>query len=255
MESLSAISNLIPLVLIVLLAVFGYRLLKIKGHASWTYLLLIISSTPLFWFIFGLTKSKNPTPVTKLWSNVALLWGILSLILIVYSKETFQKKAKPTSRNAIDITWTTERIALLRKKYTNTLSQMGISSTSIDNVVDCVVGKTIDRFPDGLDLLKTTPYIDSVMNRIGRECGEIWFKDSDVMLKWTPEIENQLLMNLKKNMAELSLNAQQMDNIANCILKNLKAKYPNGMDSNNKSQGAWEEEMASLMSECYNNEL
>lgn len=255
MESLSAISNLIPLVLIVLLAVFGYRLLKIKGHTSWTYLLLIISSTPLFWFIFGLTKSKNPTAVTKLWSNVALLWGIISLILILYSKETLQKRGVPTSSNVNDIAWTTERISSLKNKYTNILSQTGISSTSIDNAVDCMVGKTVDMFPDGLDLTKTTPYIDSVMNKIGRDCGEIWFRDSGVMLKWTPEIENQLLMNLKKNMADLNHDAQQMDNIANCMLKNLKAKYPNGLDSNNESQDAWEEEMAILMSECYNIEI
>lgn len=255
MESLSAISNLIPLVLIVLLAVFGYRLLKIKGHTSWTYLLLIISSTPLFWFIFGLTKSKNPTPVTKLWSNVALLWGIISLILILYSKENLQKREKFTSSDANDITWTTERIASLKDKYSNSLSQMGISSAAIDDVVDCMVEKTVDRFPNGLDLTRTTPSIDSIMNKIGKDCGEIWFRDSGVMLKWTPEIESQLLMNLKKNMTELNLNAQQMDNIANCILRNLKTKYPNGLDSNNKSQDAWEKELASLMSGCYDSEI
>lgn len=254
MESLSAIMNALPLLVMVLLAVLGYRLLKIKGHSQWTYLLLLISSTPLFWFIFGLTKSKEPTPTTKLWSNVALLWGIISLFLIIYSQETLQKRRSLTQAKVNEVIWTTERVSLLKSMYTNFFTNVGISSTSIENVVDCMVEKTVDRFPNGIDLTRTTPTIDSIMNKIGKDCGEIWLRDSGVIMKWTPFIESQLILNLKKNMVKLNLDSQKMDDIANCILKKLKASYPNGMDSNNKSQDAWENEMASLMLECYESE-
>jgi len=254
MESLSAIMNALPLLVMVLLAVLGYRLLKIKGHSQWTYLLLLISSTPLFWFIFGLTKSKEPTPTTKLWSNVALLWGIISLLLIIYSQETLQKRRSLTQAKVNEVIWTTERVSLLKSMYTNFFTNVGISSASIEKVVDCMVEKTVDRFPNGIDLTRTTPTIDSIMNKIGKDCGEIWLRDSGVIMKWTPFIESQLILNLKKNMVKLNLDSQKMDDIANCILKKLKASYPNGMDSNNKSQDAWENEMASLMLECYESE-
>ena len=254
MESLSAIMNALPLLVIVLLAVLGYRILKIKGHSQWTYLLLLISSTPLFWFIFGLTKSKEPTPTTKLWSNVALLWGIISLLLIIYSQETLQKRRSLTQAKVNEVIWTTERVSLLKSMYTNFFTNVGISSASIEKVVDCMVEKTVDRFPNGIDLTRTTPTIDSIMNKIGKDCGEIWLRDSGVIMKWTPFIESQLILNLKKNMVKLNLDSQKMDDIANCILKKLKASYPNGMDSNNKSQDAWENEMASLMLECYESE-
>ncbi len=69
---------------IVIAAFLGYRFMKWKGYTSWNYIAIIISSTPLFWIVFGLLKSNNePTTTKRIWSFIAVLGG-LTLIYIVF---------------------------------------------------------------------------------------------------------------------------------------------------------------------------
>jgi len=86
---MKAIINLLPFFLMVFYAFFGYMLLKLKKRTGGWYILLIISVTPLFWFIAGLIKAINPTPTTKVWSYVAVLWGIFNLYIILFFKGSF----------------------------------------------------------------------------------------------------------------------------------------------------------------------
>ena len=59
--------------------------MKLKGYTSWNYVALVISSMPLFWFVFGFLRANNvPTKKTRLWSYVALAWGVISLAIILY---------------------------------------------------------------------------------------------------------------------------------------------------------------------------
>jgi hypothetical protein len=61
--------------------IFGYLLLKLKGHSNiWAYISLLLSLTPLFWFMWGCTTSKAPSKKTNIWTKVSLLYGVLGIV-------------------------------------------------------------------------------------------------------------------------------------------------------------------------------
>ncbi|HMI05238.1 MAG TPA: hypothetical protein VK541_22310 [Pedobacter sp.] len=84
---MKTIATLVPALILIGYAVAGCKLLKIKGYTGGWYALILISATPLFWFIFGAVKAKSPNPITKLWSNIAIGIGIFTLMLIVWMKQ------------------------------------------------------------------------------------------------------------------------------------------------------------------------
>ena len=62
-------------------AFLGYRYLKLKGHDSFcTYVTLILSSIPIFWFAWGCTNSKYPSSKTRNWTWISLAYGSLGMI-------------------------------------------------------------------------------------------------------------------------------------------------------------------------------
>lgn len=148
--------------------------------------------------------------------------------------------------------WTLEKEITLRNMLLVQLRKFGFSLLEIDRLLDCVTAKTIEKFPKGLDLNNPSEELAETMHNIGRDCGTEVVVQSGFILSWTSEGEKLLLDHLKKLFSTIDgTTSKEIDVLSQCVVDKLKARYPDGLDSNVKTRDEWEAEMSKIGLDCY----
>lgn len=98
------IAPFIPLVILVFFCLLGYRFLKRKGYADWKGLFALSAIIPSFWIIAGFLPSKLPDKKSKIWSGLAVAFGLIYFVYFMKYGISISNLGTPILANFIVIT-------------------------------------------------------------------------------------------------------------------------------------------------------
>jgi hypothetical protein len=154
-------------------------------------------------------KSKRKMP---LWG-----WVILAIIGSAILKESIHFM---NAKNG----WSPKHTKDVYNSLNEGLNKFATDSTSKKNLINCVITKLKNKYPEGLEFVND----DSLQNTTAK-FSSVCMVETNINLGWTPMIDKILRNKLMETASIKNLSNENQTAYCNCYIKTLKQLYPDGL--------------------------
>jgi hypothetical protein len=131
--------------------------------------------------------------------------------------------------------WSPEHTKDVYNSLNEGVSKIPMDSSSKKNLINCVITKLKDKYPQGLDSVN-----DDSLKNITAGFVSACSTETNINLGWSPIVDESIRNKLMETPSMKMLSAENQKAYCNCYINKLKQLYPNGLtedisDSTNNS--------------------